>query len=129
MCIILTVIPTLLYQGKSDLLCNTRNQGLSIFPVGETPIDNYPNPAIRIVIASETKTISPFPKRLPRTLRVLAMTDAIDICNSYRWIWELLSIFHFHQDTFYFFSCPDSAEQRYCSSSSFQNTSLIWKSD
>jgi hypothetical protein len=32
----------------------------------------------------------PFLKRLPRTLQVLAMTDAIDTCNSYRWIWDQL---------------------------------------
>jgi len=40
--------------------------------------------------ARNKSAISPFLKRLPRTLRVLAMTDAIDICDSYRWIWVIL---------------------------------------
>jgi hypothetical protein len=36
---------------------------------------SFPNPDIEIVIASEMKQSRPFAMRLPRTLRVLAMTD------------------------------------------------------
>src|SRR4030042_4586432 len=42
-----------------------------------------------LTIFGTSSAISPFLKRLPRTLRVLAMTDAIYTCNSYRWIWDI----------------------------------------